>query len=230
MGGTKSRTRQGLEMNRRALVDAAVADTYADRGDGWNAAHHRDMAEFHGKLTRELLAPPETLPDVRHGEVVPVADTYRALGLRDTLATPDTPAIDASIARTDLLLTENLDVAALAVDAAESADAGNALEKMLTHQLALAHSCAFKFMDKAAAYLDQIGRGRDGTAPVEAARLTNAAVRLMTTYQQGLLTLQRVRTGGTQVVQVQHLTVTEGAQAIVGNVTGGAPTPGGGRK
>jgi len=217
-------------MNRRALVDAAVADTYADRGDGWNAAHHRDMAEFHGKLTRELLAPPETLPDVRHGEVVPVADTYRALGLRDTLATPDTPAIDASIARTDLLLTENLDVAALAVDAAESADAGNALEKMLTHQLALAHSCAFKFMDKAAAYLDQIGRGRDGTAPVEAARLTNAAVRLMTTYQQGLLTLQRVRTGGTQVVQVQHLTVTEGAQAIVGNVTGGAPTPGGGRK
>jgi len=230
MGGTKSRTRQGLEMNRRALVDAAVADTYADRGDGWNAAHHRDMAEFHGKLTRELLAPPETLPDVRHGEVVPVADTYRALGLRDTLATPDTPAIDASIARTDLLLTENLDVAALAVDAAESADAGNALEKMLTHKLALAHSCAFKFMDKAAAYLDQIGRGRDGTAPVEAARLTNAAVRLMTTYQQGLLTLQRVRTGGTQVVQVQHLTVTEGAQAIVGNVTGGAPTPGGGRK
>ena len=217
-------------MNRRALVDAAVADTYADRGDGWNAAHHRDMAEFHGKLTRELLAPPETLPDVRHGEVMPAPESNKALGLRDTLATPDTPAIDASIARTDLLLTENLDVAALAVDAAESADAGNALEKMLTHQLALAHSCAFKFMDKAAAYLDQIGRGRDGTAPVEAARLTNAAVRLMTTYQQGLLTLQRVRTGGTQVVQVQHLTVTEGAQAIVGNVTGGAPTPGGGRK
>ena len=217
-------------MNRRALVDAAVADTYADRGDGWNAAHHRDMAEFHGKLTRELLAPPETLPDVRHGEIMPAPDTDKALGLRDTLRTPDMPAIEASIARTDLLLTENLDVAALAVDAAESADAGNALEKMLTHQLALAHSCAFKFMDKAAAYLDQIGRGRDGTAPVEAARLTNAAVRLMTTYQQGLLTLQRVRTGGTQVVQVQHLTVTEGAQAIVGNVTGGAPTPGGGRK
>ena len=231
MGGTKSRTRQGLEMNRRALVDAAVADTYADRGDGWNAAHHRDMAEFHGKLTRELLAPPETLPDVRHGEVVPVADTYRALGLRDTLATPDTPAIDASIARTDLLLTENLDVAALAVDAAESADAGNALEKMLTHQLALAHSCAFKFMDKAAAYLDQIGRGRDGTSPVEAARLTNVAVRLMTTYQQGMLTLQRLRTGGNQTMTVQHVHVGEGAHAVIGNVqAGGAPAPGASKK
>ena len=157
-------------------------------------------------------------------------DTDKALGLRDTLRTPDMPAIDASIARTDLLLTEHLDVAALAVDAAESAGAANSLEKMLTHQLALAHSAAFKFMDKAVGYLEQIGRGRDGTAPVEAARLTNAAVRLMTTYQQGMLTLQRLRTGGTQVVQVQHLTVAEGAQAIVGNVTGGVPTPGGSKK
>jgi len=224
----RSRTRQAVEMNRRALVDAAVADTYQDRGDGWNAAHHRDMAKFHGKLAAELLAPPDTPPDVRHGEIMPAPDSNKALGLRDTLRTPDMPAIDASIARTDLLLTENLDVAALAVDAAESADAGNALEKMLAHQLALAHSAAFKFMDRAASYLQRAAQ--DGAAAVEAARLTNAAVRLMTTYQQGLLTLQRLRTGGTQVVQVQHLTVAEGAQAIVGNVTGGVPTPGGGRK
>jgi len=228
MAKSKSRTRQALELNRRALVDAAIADAHANRGDGWNAAHHRDMAEFHGKLTRELLAPPERLPDVRHGEVMPAPDSNKALGLRDTLRTPDMPAIDASIARTDLLLTDNLDVAALAVDAAASADAGNALEKMLAHQLALAHSAAFKFMDRATGYLQRAAQ--DGAAAVEAARLTNAAVRLMTTYQQGLLTLQRLRTGGTQVVQVQHLTVAEGAQAIVGNVTGGAPTPGGGRK
>jgi len=159
---------------------------------------------------------------------MPAPDSNKALGLRDTLRTPDMPAIDASIARTDLLLTDNLDVAALAVDAAASADAGNALEKMLAHQLALAHSAAFKFMDRATGYLQRAAQ--DGAAAVEAARLTNAAVRLMTTYQQGLLTLQRLRTGGTQVVQVQHLTVAEGAQAIVGNVTGGAPTPGGGRK
>jgi hypothetical protein len=228
MAERKSRTQQALELNRRALVDAAIADTYADRGEGMNALQHRDMADFHGKLTRELLAPPETLPDVRHGEVMPTPDSNKALGLRDTLRTPDMPAIDASIARTDLLLTDNLDVAALAVDAAASADAGNALEKMLAHQLALAHSAAFKFMDRATGYLQRAAQ--DGAAAVEAARLTNAAVRLMTTYQQGMLTLQRLRTGGTQVVQVQHLTVAEGAQAIVGNVTGGVPTPGGGRK
>jgi hypothetical protein len=231
MAAKKSRTQQALELNRRALVDAAVADTYQDRGDGWNAAHHRDMAKFHGKLGAELLAAPDTPPDVRHGEIMPAPDTDKALGLRDTLRTPDMPAIEASIARTDLLLTASLDVAALAVDAAESAGAGNALEKMLTHQLALAHSCAFKFMDKAAAYLDQIGRGRDGTAPVEAARLTNVAVRLMTTYQQGMLTLQRLRTGGNQTVTVQHVHVGEGAHAVIGNVqAGGAPAPGASKK
>jgi len=52
----------------------------------------------------------------------------------------------------------------------------------------------------------------------------------MATFQQGMLTLQRLRTGGTQVVQVQHLTLAEGAQAIVGNVTGGVPPPGGNKK
>ena len=230
MSKPKSRTRRAIEQNRRALVDAAVADTYADRGDGWNAAHHRDMAEFHGQLAAELLAPPDTRPDIRHSEIMPVPDTDKALGLRDTLRTPDMPGIDASLARTDLLLTENMDVAALAVDAADSIEAGNSLEKMLAHQAAAAHACAFKFLDKAAGYLDQVGRGHDNTAPVEAARLTNAACRLMDAYRQALLTLQRLRTGGTQVVQVQHLTVAEGAQAIVGNVTGGVPTPGRGRK
>ena len=137
MSKPKSRTRRAIEQNRRALVESAIADTYADCGDGWAAADHRDMAAFHGKLTRELLAPPETLPDIRHGEIMPVPDADKALGLRDTLRTPDMPAIDASIARTDLLLTDNLDVAALAVDAAESAGARNALEKMLAHQMAL---------------------------------------------------------------------------------------------
>lgn len=143
-----------------ALVESAIAETYADGGDSWNAFHHPEMAAFHGKLTAELLAPPETPHDIWHSEVMP----NKRLGLRDTLRTPDMPAIDASIARTDLLLTDNLDVAALTWDAAESASAGNALERMLAHQMALAPSCAFKFMDKAVGYLDQIGRWRDGAA------------------------------------------------------------------
>jgi hypothetical protein len=227
----KSRTRQAVEQSRRALVEAAIAETYAERGDGVSAAFHRDLAAFEGKLADDLLAPPASLPVIAHGEALPAPDSNKALRLRDTLATPDTPALDASITRTDLLLTDHLDVAAVAIDAASAIEARNSLEKMLAHQMALAHSCAFKFMDRAVGYLEQIGRGRDGNAPVEAARLTNAAVRLMTTYQQGLLTLQRLRTGGNQTVTVQHVHVGEGAQAVIGNVqTGGVPPPPGGKK
>lgn len=48
----------------------------------------------------------------------------------------------------------------------------------------------------------------------------------MTTYQQGLLTLQRLRTGGNRTVTVQHVHVGEGAQAVIGNVQGGGSPQG----
>ena len=58
--------------------------------------------------------------------------------------------------------------------------------------------------------------------------------RLSATYQQGLLTLQRKRTGGNQHVTVKHIhqqvNVTEGGQAVVAGdtVTGARGSDGGG--
>ena len=60
----------------------------------------------------------ETLPTVRCGEVVPESKNTKDLQMRDTLKNPDSAAIDASLTRTDLLLTESVDVVGLAVDAA----------------------------------------------------------------------------------------------------------------
>jgi hypothetical protein len=40
----------------------------------------------------------------------------------------------------------------------------------------------------------------------------------MTAYQQGLLTLRKLRLGGHQRTSVQHIQVREGGQAIVGDV------------
>ena len=55
-----------------------------------------------------------------------------------------------------------------------------------------------------------------------ARRLAGAISRLSVTYQQGLLTLQRKRTGGNQHVTVKHIhqqvNVTEGGQAVVAGV------------
>ena len=52
--------------------------------------------------------------------------------------------------------------------------------------------------------------------------------RLMETCQRGALTLDRLRNGGRQVVQVQHVTVGDGGQAVVaGTVQGGTRQAGG---
>jgi hypothetical protein len=61
--------------------------------------------------------------------------------------------------------------------------------------------------------------GRREAANVRACRLAGAISRLSASYQQGLLTLQRKRTGGNQHVTVKHIhqqvNVTEGGQAVV---------------
>jgi len=58
--------------------------------------------------------------------------------------------------------------------------------------------------------------------PAEMARLSNAAARMMQVYQEALLTLQKLRTGGKQTFLVQHVQVAEGGQAVIaGNMKAG---------
>ena len=40
----------------------------------------------------------------------------------------------------------------------------------------------------------------------------------METFQRGLLTLQRLRTNGEQRIIIQHVTVANGGQAVIGDV------------
>ena len=153
---------------------------------------------------------------------------FKRANIRDTLAEGATRiAEEASIRRTDLLMQPSFDAVALAVDAADSIGAANSLEKMLAHQMAVAHEASLRLLDRALSYEAGGFHRRDGDS-VEACRLTNAAARLMSVYQDGLLTLQRLRTGGAQTVTVQHVNVASGGQAVVGNVqTGGVKRRGG---
>jgi hypothetical protein len=50
---------------------------------------------------------------------------------------------------------------------------------------------------------------------LEAGRLMNASAQMMDSYQRGLLTLERIRSGGRQTVVVQHVNVSDGGQAVV---------------
>ena len=177
------------------------------------------LAPMFERQAAELLTL-EMPPDVGPGGEV-VNEQVAGLGqkrmvIRETLREgADRIAEDASLRRTDLLMQPSFNAVAMGIDAAEAIGAGNAMEKMLAHQMAVAHEAAMRVMNQALSYESQRNS-------VEACRLANTAARLMGVFQDGLLTLQRLRTGGTQTVTVQHVNVQPGAQAVIGNVgTGG---------
>jgi hypothetical protein len=186
----------------------------------------------------DALMKPTAAPIVRCGEITYVpGELGPANEIVDTLINPDQAAIDASISRTDLLLSAPADIVALAVDAAKSAKAGNSLEKMLVHQLAMIHTLTMKTGSRALEFEKRqgaLGESFKQTDSVELGRLANATSRLSCAFQDGLLTLQRMRNGGSQTVTVRHVTVQAGGQALIGNVKSGgrrsSKAPGRGRR
>ena len=206
---------------KRALAKCQGLYGYIDRRE----------AELYEQQADALLVLSEP-PEVKAGEVVlPRASTMPIgrLSIRDTLRDPDQVTEDASVARTDLLLQSNLNVVAQAIDAGVSIKAENSIEKMLVHQLALAHEMAFKIGNAAMGEVRKLeGRQEYGHAvrydvTLEVQRLSNSMARLMDVYEQGLAALQRLRRGGNQVMTVQHVHVADGGQAVVtGNVRAGA--------
>ena len=140
-----------------------------------------------------------------NGEALP-PQTERFL--YDTLSVPDLAAVEASFDRTRLLSEQGADVAAMGVDAANSIQACNSLEKMLAHQLAAAHN----------AVMQQLGRIKYDYDPAIEVKRLNAVSRCMTTYQNGLLTMRKLRQSGNQRITVQYVNVDNGSQAVIGDV------------
>ena len=50
---------------------------------------------------------------------------------------------------------------------------------------------------------------------IEACRMSVTAARVLEIAQRGMLTVERLRNGGRQVVTVQHVTVQDGGKAVV---------------
>ena len=83
---------------------------------------------------------------------------------------------------------------------------------MLAHQLALAHKLTFDFANRATKQID----------PTIVVKLMNLSVRMMDTFQRGLLTIQKLRSGNSQTVTVQHVHVHGGQTVVAGSMqTGG---------
>lgn len=156
-----------------------------------------------GAAALEVFEEPER---VTGGEMVPAkaASLEEDPGfLLDRTKNQDRVGIEAS--RDRMRLADQSQCLELALDASESIRGANSLEKMLAHQMAAAHRMAMKLM----------GQIEETDTADEVVKLSGAAVRLMATFQNGLQTLSKVRTGGKQQVVVQHVNVSGDGKAVV---------------
>jgi hypothetical protein len=183
-------------------------DAFDLESEGQNAKETRNRAEWAKAIAGAIVRKWEARSkEVRlaNGEAVP---TGAQKFFHDTLTVPDLASVEASFERTQLLVQQGPGVAAMGLDAAVSIQAQNSLEKMLAHQLAAVHRVVMDHLAFSPSRYD---------IAAQAKRL-NAAARCMSVYQQGLLTLRKLRRNGHQRISVQHVHVSDGGQAIVGDV------------
>lgn len=210
-------------MQQRAAEKQSHATDLAARGDHVGARFERAEAANLERDAADILEPVlHTTAPVqigRGGELATGAAMMRPF--LDTVRTrPDWLVHDASRERMEL--ASGAGALTMGLDAAETIQAGNSVEKMLAHQLAAAHSLAMRMMASAgedlAAYKNS-GHQYPHRS-IEASRMANTAARLLDAYQRGLLTLERMRNGGRQTVTVQHVNVSAGGQAVVAGAMG----------
>ena len=207
-----------------AIEDRLIADEYDRAGtDPETADFYRRHAEICEKEANKLLVVDEQPEIGAGGEVVPerpdgilCADRSYLNVLNTLEKDPSIINIESSAKRAGLLLDAG--VLPTGLDAAQSIEAENSLERMLAHQMALCHDAAFRNISEA---------NKQGE-PVERCRLQNASCRLMKAFQDGLLTLHKIRTGNQQTMIVQHVNVADGGQAVVAGKVGGRAPKGGG--
>jgi hypothetical protein len=219
--------RRGFRATRRgeqaieAFQEADNIDHLPRQVEGDDVVYRREAEKF--RAYGNALLEPTDLSDVSHGEAVSYdavkePDRFDAGGILETLEKhPTSVAVGASGKRS--LAASRAGVLEPALDATDSAQASNSIEKMLCHQMAAAHFTAMRLFEKSET---------DRLQPGEVARFINAAARMMDVYQNGCLVLQKLKTKGTQrvVVQYQQVNVGDGGQALVASKVGARVPPG----
>lgn len=209
---------QTVALKKRATA-TAVAPEDSTGARFWRLEADADEAEAARLL--KLPAPPEVGAG---SELIPTGG-FDGINhsLAHTLSNPTSVTADASLER--LNLAEDAGVLTLAVDAAETVQAQNSLEKMLAHQMAAAHGAAMRLVSRAESEMGRCeyeGSRARHEGQLSATRLLNTAGRLMSSFQDGMATLHKMRRGGRQVVTVQHVQVSDGGQAVVAGAINGS--------
>ena len=221
MAKSKERVKNALTNLAEAKTLRATAKELSSEScnDQLGAAFMRmDAESLEDQARQDLLINENNIPQIGAGGELAISDE-KAIGspkLINTVDKPDNITAEASQDRLELML--DVDCIGMAVDAAETIQAENSLEKMLAHQLATAHKLAMTFAKQALNNLNKPNHGlhyQNDAHAIEGARAANTSAKLMDVYQKGILALSKVRTGGKQTVTVQHVNVSDGGQAVV---------------
>jgi len=133
-------------MHKTIEYAAEAKDAFNLEAQGLKADGPRNRAEWARMMAVEMkkqgLNRSHGMVDT-YGECV---DSTMPECLNAPLAIPDLAAVEASLDRNRLLLQSGTDVAAMALDAANSIQASNSLEKMLAHQMAATHKLVMEQM------------------------------------------------------------------------------------
>ena len=204
------KTREGADSTSRALrlQQSANSAELLQRtgGHSWLSS---DALEY--KATSNALMAQEILG--AEGRELTLGSGGEAINpktadLINTLNDPGIAAMEASNHRTDLLTSLGNDIAAMALDAADTINAGNSLEKMLAHQMAALHQASMQMFRRA-------NLAEDSAIAV---KCMAAAVKAAAAYQGALTTLEKIRDEKRQHIVVQHVNINAGGQAVVGTV------------
>ena len=195
-------------MNQMLDYAEAMKEVFDLEDKGLKAEEPRNRAEWARMMAVEIkkqgMARAHAAPQV-NGEVLPSPDERP---LYDTMAFPDLAMVEAALERNRLLLDHGTNVAAMALDASATINAANSIERMLMHRLAVAHKNA----------MQQVSRAHSAYDFATEMKRYALATRFMTIFQQGMLTLKKIRQGGQQKITVQYVNVSDGGQAVIGDV------------
>ena len=188
---------KALKMKREAKRRRALAPEY----DPIRRDFELGLADQMERDAQALLTPQEPLKTGLGGEIIPPTKTGLT-GVELALQKPDLLNLEASVQRSSLI--ERAGVLELGIETAKDARADGSVQKMISHQMAAAHKRAMNL-------LAESQEAKDVDVACKKAR---TAAKMMDAFSRAALTLQRLQTGASQVVQVQHVQVN--GPAVIG--------------
>jgi hypothetical protein len=189
--------RKAINMQRDAQRLRALAPEY----DPVRCDFDLGLANEMEREAKALLIPEHPLQAGLGGEIIPPMKDGLP-GLESALQMPDLLNLEASVQRSSLI--ERAGVLELGIETAKDTRAQGSVQKMISHQMAAAHKRAMNLLAES-----------QETKDVDVAcKKARTAAKMMDAFSRAALTLQRLQTGASQVVQVQHVQVN--GPAVIG--------------